>query len=59
MKETKDMQDQDNPMDHPEEQPTATTSGDDSPKFGRLLLVLAGAVLVIIAITFASEALYS
>lgn len=59
MKEVKDMQDQDNPMNHPEEQPARSTTGDDSPKFGRLLLVLAGAVLVIIAITFASEALYS
>mgnify|MGYP001560209941 CR=1 FL=1 len=27
----------------------------DSPKFGRLLLVLIGAVMVIIAVTFASE----
>lgn len=46
----------DNPMDHPEEQPPA---GDGTPKFGRLLLVLVGAVLLIVAITFASEALYS
>lgn len=45
-----------NPMDHPEEQPT----GDDgSPKFGRLLLVLAGAVLLVVLITFASEAMYT
>lgn len=46
----------DNPMQHPDEQPTGT---DDAPKFGRLLLILAAAVLVIVAVTFASEALYS
>jgi len=46
----------DNPMDHPEEQPTGT---DDAPKFGRLLLLLGAAVLLIVAVTFASEALYS
>lgn len=45
-----------NPMHHPPEQPTGT---DDAPKFGRLLLVLAGAVMLIVAITFLSEALYS
>lgn len=51
------MNDQpDNPMDHPPEQPTGT---DDSPRFGRLLLILGAAVLVIVAVTFASEALYS
>ena len=47
---------QDNPMNHPEEQPAGT---DDAPKFGRLLLFLAAAVLLIVAITFASEAFYS
>ncbi|WP_265112926.1 hypothetical protein [Herbaspirillum sp. alder98] len=31
----------------------------DTPRFGRLLLVLAAAVLLIVAITFASEAFYS
>lgn len=46
----------DNPMHHPDEQPTGT---DDAPKFGRLLLILAAAVLLVVAITFASEALYS
>lgn len=46
----------DNPMEHPAEQPTGT---DGTPKFGRLLLVLIGAVLLIVAITLASEALYS
>jgi hypothetical protein len=47
---------QPNPMDHPAEQPVGA---DGSPKFGRLLLVLIGAVLLIVAITFASEAFYS
>lgn len=49
-------QEGDNPMDHPPEQPAGT---DDAPKFGRLLLILGAAVLVIVAVTFASEALYS
>jgi hypothetical protein len=35
------------------------TSVSDSPKFGRLLIVLAFVVLLIVAITFASEAYYS
>lgn len=43
-------------MNHPEEQPSGT---DDAPKFGRLLLVLAGAVLTIVIVTFVSEALYT
>lgn len=47
---------QDNPMQHPEEQPTGT---DEGPHFGRLLLILGGAVLVIVAVTFLSEAFYS
>lgn len=35
--------------------------GDDAgtPKFGRLLLVLAAAVLLVVALTLASEAYYS
>jgi hypothetical protein len=45
-----------NPMNHPEEQPAGT---DDSPKFGRLLIVLGVAVLLIVALTFISEALYT
>ncbi|WP_192805025.1 hypothetical protein [Noviherbaspirillum aerium] len=45
-----------NPMDHPPEQPSGS---EGSPKFGRLLLVLVGAVLLIVAITIGSEALYS
>ena len=47
----------DNPMHHPEEQPVY--SGDDAPKFGRLLIVLAIAVLLVVVLTFASEAYYS
>jgi len=34
-------------------------SGDGTPRFGRLLVVLAAAVLLIVAITFASEAYFS
>lgn len=45
-----------NPMQHPEEQPFGT---DGVPKFGRLLLVLLTAVLVIVVITFTTEAYYS
>jgi hypothetical protein len=45
-----------NPMEHPAEQPTGS---EDSPRFGRLLIVLVIAVLLIVAITFVSEALYS
>jgi hypothetical protein len=43
-------------MNHPEEQ---ATGSDDAPKFGRLLLVLFAAVLLVVVITFASEAYYS
>ncbi|GAB2851593.1 hypothetical protein GCM10027277_19850 [Pseudoduganella ginsengisoli] len=32
---------------------------DGTPKFGRLLIVLVLAVLLVVAITFASEAYYS
>jgi hypothetical protein len=45
-----------NPMRHPEEQPTGS---DGSPKFGRLLIILVLAVLLIAAITVISEALYT
>jgi len=45
-----------NPMQHPEEQ---STTGDGSPKFGRLLLVLILAVLLMGLLTFATEAYYS
>ena len=33
-----------------------TSDDDGNPKFGRLLAVLVGAVLLVVAITFASEA---
>lgn len=45
-----------NPMHHPAEQ---SAGADGVPRFGRLLLVLIGAVLLIVVITFASEAYYS
>jgi hypothetical protein len=45
-----------NPMRHPREQPSGT---EGTPKFGRLLVILILAVLLIVAITFISEAMYS
>jgi len=45
-----------NPMHHPEEQPTGS---EGSPKFGRLLIVLVLVVILIGFITFASEWFYS
>lgn len=45
-----------NPMHHPDEQPTRV---DDSPKFGRLLIVLILVVMLIGFITVASEAYFS
>lgn len=45
-----------NPMNHPDEQPAGT---DDAPKFGRLLIILLFAVLSIAALTFVSEKFYS
>lgn len=47
---------QDNPMHHPEEQPTGS---DATPKFGRLLLVLLCAVLAIGILTLASVRFYT
>jgi hypothetical protein len=47
---------EDNPMNHPEEQPTGT---DGTPKFGRLLIVLVLMVILIGFITLASEWLYT
>ena len=47
---------QDNPMRHPPEQ---ASGSDGTPKFGRLLVVLISAVLLIVVITFASEAYFS
>jgi hypothetical protein len=49
------MEDQ-NPMNHPAEQPAGT---DDVPRFGRLLVVLLLAVLSIVALTFFAEKFYS
>jgi hypothetical protein len=37
----------------------AASAQDDSPKFGRLLAVLLFAVMLIVVITFATEAYYS
>ena len=34
-------------------------SADDSPRFGRLLIVLLTAVALIVALTFATEAYYT
>ncbi len=45
-----------NSMNHPPEQATGT---EGTPKFGRLLLVLAAVVMLIVVLTFASEAMYS
>ncbi|MDB5770415.1 MAG: hypothetical protein V7606_340 [Burkholderiales bacterium] len=50
------MKDENNPMHHPDEQPTGT---EGAPKFGRLLIVLVLTVLLIVAITIISEALYT
>jgi hypothetical protein len=46
-----------NPMDHPDEQ--QSEGADGSPKFGRLLIVLAIAVMMIVGITFGSQAYFS
>ena len=45
-----------NPMNHPEEPPTGT---DGQPKFGRLLIVLACMVGIIVLITLGSEAYFT
>ena len=44
------------PVRHPEERPAGT---DDSPKFGRLLIVLVFAVMLIGVITWASETYFT
>lgn len=46
----------DNPMNHPPEQ---AAGAEGTPKFGRLLLVLAAVVMLIVVLTFVSEAMYS
>jgi hypothetical protein len=43
-------------MNHPDEPPVGT---DGTPHFGRLLLVLAVAVLLIVALTIGSQAYFS
>ena len=43
-----------NPMQHPEEQPHIAS--DDNPQFGKLLIVLAAAVMLLGLITWASVA---
>lgn len=45
-----------NPMQHPEEQPSGM---DGTPKFGRLLILLAFAMLLVVALTFGSLAYYT
>jgi hypothetical protein len=53
------MKEQDS-IDNIARSPRQNGSGpDDSPKFGRLLIVLLLAVMLIVAITFLSEAFYS
>ena len=39
--------------------PSAPPSGDGTPKFGRLLVVLALAMLAVVALTFGSEAYFT
>lgn len=51
-----DREESDSPMHHPKEQPAGS---DGSPRFGRLLVVLALAVAMIGLLTFASEAYFS
>lgn len=48
------------PIDNSGQNPQQpATDTDGTPKFGRLLIVLLCAVLLIVAITFATEAYYS
>jgi hypothetical protein len=56
MKQTEPGKNSTNLMNHPAEQPVGV---DGSPKFGRLLIVLILVVLLIVAITFGSEAYFS
>jgi 4-hydroxybenzoate polyprenyltransferase len=48
-----------NQNDIPERGKALHPSENDSPRFGRLLLVLLFAVALIVAITFATEAYYT
>lgn len=45
----------------PSQPPTPPTppAGDGAPKFGRLLIVLALAMLMVVALTFGSEAYFT
>ncbi len=45
--------------DHTDQPVPVSAAGDGSPKFGRLLIVLVLAVMLIGAITLAAEAYYS
>ena len=45
-----------NPMNHPDEPPAGV---DGIPHFGRLLIVLAIAVLLIVGVTLGSQAYFS
>jgi hypothetical protein len=45
-----------NPMQHPEEPPMGS---DGTPKFGRLLIVLAFGLLMVVLLTFGSQAYYT
>lgn len=40
-------------------QPSAPPSGDGAPRFGRLVIVLVLAMLVVVALTFGSAAYFS
>ena len=45
--------------DEPPFAPPSRPTGDGEPKFGRLLIVLVLALLLVVAITFGSEAYFS
>jgi len=45
--------------DEPPFAPPSGPTGDGAPKFGRLLIVLVLALLLVVAITFGSEAYFS
>lgn len=54
MRDTRDQESLPDPLP-----PAAPSSGDGAPKFGRLLIVLVLAMLVVVALTFGSEAYFS
>jgi len=45
-------------MTEPKRKPIAPAGSDGAPKFGRLLIVLACAVMLVVLVTFASQAYY-